>query len=154
MRKRCASFFIAYRVGGHGVELLARPQLRSDRDPLAGGASLELLTQLDRGGHRHGLQLVADLPTCNDRRTARNAQNSDHLDVAGTGLRSDRGLAGEHLAGCGFGVDRIRLAGVAAQLAVEPLDLDHDHTTVAQPAAQSRAVGPSALDSDHLDGAE
>jgi hypothetical protein len=43
----------------------------------------------------------------------------------------DGGFAGEHLAGRGFGIDRVGLAGVAAQLSIGPLDLDHHHAALA-----------------------
>jgi hypothetical protein len=48
----------------------------------------------------------------------------------GSQLRGDRRFPAAHLAGCGFGVDRVGLAGVASRLAVRAVDLDDDHTTV------------------------
>jgi hypothetical protein len=140
--------------GGHGVRLVAGSEHGRDRDPLAGGPPFELLAQRRWCGHGQGLQLVGHLATGNDRRLACNPQHTDHLHVPGTRLRCDRGLAGEDLAGRGFGIDRVGLADVAAKLAVRPVDLDHRDATLTQPAAQAGAVRAGPLDPDGVDRAE
>jgi hypothetical protein len=148
---------LLHRVAGrgrHGVGLVTGPELRRDRDASSRGASFELLAQDGGCGHGHRLQLVGHLATRCDRRTPCNAQNTDHLHIARSRLGSNGGLARERLAGGCLGIDRVRLAGVAAQLAVGPLDLDDHHATLTQPAGQPGAVRAGALDTDRVDRAE
>jgi hypothetical protein len=100
------------------------------------------------------VQLVADLTARNDgrRRVSRTARIISTRPAPGP--RRYGRFAGEDLAGGRFGIDRIGLAGVAAQLAVGPIDLDHHHTTLTQPTAHPRAVRAGALYPHRADGAK
>ena len=67
------------------------------------------------------------------------------------GLRFARCLAGLGGAGCGDGVDRIRLAVAASQLAVGAVHLDDRYILRVQVASQAGPVGACPFDAGPLD---
>src|SRR4029453_11675703 len=59
--------------------------------------------------------------------------------------------ARQHGAGGGLGVDRVRLATLAAGPTIRPVDLDHPHLLVPQVAGQAGAVAAGAFHADATD---
>jgi hypothetical protein len=81
---------------------------------------------------------------------ARRPQRPDRLDDAVASLgRGGRG-PGQHRAGGGLGVDRIRLATLPAGAPVRPVDLHDRNPTVQQQPGQAGAIAAGAFDPDRL----
>jgi hypothetical protein len=81
-------------------------------------------------------------------RAARSARIDSTTAVASLGRGGGR--AGQHGPGGGLGVDRIRLAALAAGAPVRPVDLHDVDPTVQQEPSQAGAVAASAFDPDHV----
>jgi hypothetical protein len=79
-------------------------------------------------------------------------QRPDGLDDAVASLGRGGGRAGQHGAGGGLGVDRIRLAALAAGASVGPVDLHDVDPMVQQEPGQAGAVAAGAFDPDRARG--
>ena len=81
-------------------------------------------------------------------RAARSARIDSTTAVASLGRGGGR--AGQHGAGGGLGVDRIRLAALAAGASVRPVDLHDIDPMVQQEPGQAGAVAAGAFDPDRV----
>jgi hypothetical protein len=77
-------------------------------------------------------------------------ERPDGLDDAVASLGRGGGHPGQHGAGGGFGVDRIRLAALAAGASVRPVDLHDVDPMVQQEPGQAGAVAAGAFDPDRV----
>jgi hypothetical protein len=115
-----------------------------------GGAALQRLPQRCRRGDQQAFELVDRCGSGLDGTIAGRPERPDRLEDAVASLGRGGGHPGQHGAGGGLGVDRIRLAALAAGAPVRPVDLHDDDVLVEQEPGQAGAVAASAFDPDHV----
>jgi hypothetical protein len=115
-----------------------------------GGAALQRLPQRCRRGDQQAFELVDRCGSGLDGTIAGRPERPDRLDDAVASLGRGGGHPGQHGAGGGLGVDRIRLAALAAGAPVRPVDLHDVDPMVQQEPGQAGAVAASAFDPDHV----
>ena len=105
----------------------------------------EPFSQVIGGGEAEMADLVQTLDPHVATRPASDQQRPDRFHVAICGLRDPRRPTRQRSPRRFDGVDRVGLAGAAAQLAVGTIDLDHLHTTAAEMTSEAGTVRAGAF---------
>jgi hypothetical protein len=103
------------------------------------------------GGDDHGVQLVGGLGAGLHGAPASDLQQSDRLDVTGSGLRRDGRFARQDGSRRADGVSRVGLGVTAAVLPVRSGHLDDRHRLAGEVSGEASPPRPGAFNADLVD---